>query len=391
MSVWRPQPYKKAGELAGADPTALAHAIRYGQSITRHRSDLMPVFTLRHLSVLSGTPYGVIREIVGRHATSNADLPYRIFRIRKRMAKGGGHQRFRTICIPSPVLLRVQRYIHEHILVHLPVHPASIAYNPRTKLIDGVAVHCGCHWLIKVDIKNFFEAIPEQVVYRVFRQAGYPALISFEMARLCTRVVMPFSPEGPFNFGRNRPDKYSIQSYRNRLQGALPQGAPSSPLLANLCSRFLDERIEELALHHGLVYTRYADDITLSSIDKDFGRGQAKDVIRKLYAMMRDCGFAPNLSKTVVVPPAGRKVVLGLYVDTDRPRLSRDFRFNLEQHLHFCLHPSVGPVAHAKHKGFDAVLGFRNHVRGLIAYAIQIDPAYGSKKLAAFDRIKWPF
>jgi hypothetical protein len=391
MSVWRPQPYKKAGELAGADPTALAHAVRYGQTIIRHNAELTPVFTLRHLSVLSGTPYGVLREIVGRHATSKKDLPYRIFRIRKRMARPDGIERFRTICIPSPVLLRVQRYIHEHILVHLPVHPASIAYNPGKKLIDGVAAHCGCNWLIKVDIKNFFEAIPEQMVYRVFRQAGYPALISFEMARLCTRTVMPFSPDGPFNFTQNRPDKYKITSYSNCLQGSLPQGAPSSPLLANLCSRLLDERIEELALLHGLIYTRYADDIALSSEDKGFGRGNAKGVIRKLYAIMRDCGFAPNLAKTIVVPPGGRKVVLGLYVDTSRPRLSREFRSNLEQHLHFCLHPDVGAVAHAKHKGFDAVLGFRNHVRGLVAYATQIDPAYGAKQLADFNKVKWPF
>ncbi|GFZ73584.1 Uncharacterized protein ALO70_03693 [Pseudomonas amygdali pv. eriobotryae] len=391
MSVWRPQPYINAGRLAGADPQALAHAVRYGQSIVRHGAALVPVFTLKHLSVLSGTPYGVLREIVGRDAISMKAQPYRIFRIRKRLAKTGDPQRFRTICVPSPMLLRVQRYIHEHILVHLPVHPASIAYNPGRMMVVDVAVHCECKWLIKVDIKNYFEAIPEQVVYRVFRAAGYPALISFEMARLCTRVPLPFAKERPFNFQPNRSERYSIASYSKRLQGSLPQGSPSSPLLANLCSRLLDERIEALALRHGLIYTRYADDVALSSMDSNFGRGRAKHVIRKLYAIMRDCGFAPNLAKTVVVPPGGRKVLLGLYVDTDRPRLSREFRYNLEQHLHFCLHPDVGAVAHSKHRGFDAVLGFRNHVRGLVAYAVQVDPCYGARQLSDFNKVKWPF
>lgn len=390
MSVWRAQPYVNAGRRAGADPVALAHAVRYGQSIVRHNASLVPIFTLKHLAVLSGTAYGVLRAIVSRDAPSAKDQPYRIFRIRKRIAKTGEAQRLRTICVPSPMLLRVQRYIHERILVHLPVHPASIAYNPGRVMVEDVAVHCGCQWLIKVDIKNFFEAIPEQVVYRVFRGAGYPALISFEMARLCTRVPMPFALERPFNYAPNRSERYSITSYSKYLQGSLPQGSPSSPLLANLCSRALDERIEELALRHGLVYTRYADDIALSSEDKSFGRGHARHIIRKLYAIMRDCGFAPNLAKTIVVPPGGRKVLLGLYVDTDRPRLSREFRAKLEQHLHFCLRPDVGAVAHSKRRGFDAVLGFRNHVRGLIAYAIQVDPDYGEKRLTDFNKVVWP-
>lgn len=46
----------------------------------------------------------------------------------------------------------------------------------------------------------------------------------------------------------------------------------------------------------------------------------------------------------VVVLPCGRKILLGLYVDTDRPRLFRVFRYKLEQHLHFCLHAGVGPL-----------------------------------------------
>ncbi|RMR37940.1 hypothetical protein ALP36_02005 [Pseudomonas syringae pv. coriandricola] len=390
MSVWRAQPYVNSGQRAGAEPAVLAHAVRYGQSIVRHNALLIPIFTLKHLAVLSATPYVVLREIVGRNATSTKDQPYRIFWIRKRIAKTGEAQRLRTICVPTPILLRVQRYIHERILVHLPVHPASIAYNPGRVMVEDVAIHCGCRWLIKVDIKNFFEAIPEQMVYRVFRQAGYPALISFEMARLCTRVPMPFAREGPFNFALNRPGRYSITSYSKQLQGSLPQGSPSSPLLANLCSRLLDESIEELALRHGLIYTRYADDIALSSGDKSFGRGRARHIIRKVYAIMRDCGFAPNLAKTVVVPPGGRKVLLGLYVDTDRPRLSREFRYKLEQHLHFCLRPDVGAVAHSKRRGFDAVLGFRNHVRGLIAFAIQVDPDYGAKRLSEFNEVVWP-
>lgn len=401
MAIWRPQPYRAIGQKLGVNQVALANAIKYGKSITSHHPSLTPVFTLRHLAALSGTPYAVLRGIVGRQTEAGTDRAYRIFRIRKRLSKKGEPQRYRTICIPSPVVLRVQRYIHEHILTHLAVHSASIAYSVGNKIAEEIAVHCGCKWLIKVDVKNFFEAIPEQAVYKVFRGAGYPALISFEMARLCTRVV-PFNwSEGPTGYLTNRISRYSIATYSNpskgvqpagtQIQGSLPQGSPSSPLLANLCARGFDEMLSELADEYGLVYTRYADDVALSTSDKSFDRRTASRVIGQIYAIMAKCGFVPNTAKTVVVPPRGRKILLGLYVDSDRPRLSREFRYKLEQHLHFCMHPKIGPVLHAKRRGFDAVLGFKNHVRGLIAYAVQVDPAYGAKRLAEFHKVMWPF
>lgn len=401
MAIWRPQPYQKTGQQLGIDPAVLASAIKHGKSIIGHHPSLTPVFTLRHLAALSGTSYPVLRGIVGRKTELGSDRAYRIFRIRKKISKVGSAQRYRTICIPSPVLLRVQRYIHEHILMHLPVHSSSIAYSAGNKIAEEIAVHCGCKWLIKVDVKNFFEAIPEQGVYKVFRGAGYPALISFEMARLCTRVVPLNWTEGPHGYLNNRCSRFSIAAYSNpsqdarpagtQIQGSLPQGSPSSPLLANLCARKLDEKIEELADDYGLVYTRYADDLALSTDDQCFTRRKAKQVIGRIYSLMASCGLTPNTAKTVVVPPGGRKLLLGLYVDSDRPKLSRDFRYRLEQHLHFCLHPRVGPVSHAKQKGFDAVLGFKNHVRGLIAYAVQVDPLYGEMRLVDFNKVAWPF
>lgn len=84
-------------------------------------------------------------------------------------------------------------------------------------------------------------------------------------------------------------------------------------------------------------------------------------------------------------------MLLGLYVDGEQPKLSREFRYRLEQHLHFCLHPGVGQVSHAGRKGFDAVLGFKKHIRGLVAYVVQVDPQYGAKRLADFYRVTWPF
>ena len=47
--------------------------------------------------------------------------------------------------------------------------------------------------------------------------------------------------------------------------GVLPQGAPSSPILSNIICRGLDDQLQEVARRHGCRYTRYADDITIST------------------------------------------------------------------------------------------------------------------------------
>jgi RNA-directed DNA polymerase len=101
-------------------------------------------------------------------------------------------------------------------------------------------------------------------------------------------------------------------------------------------------------------------------------------------------GLSPNFTKTQVVPPGARKVVLGLLVDKAVPRLTREFKANLRMHLHFLLRPDVGAAKHAHARGFAAVAGLRNHLRGLVAYAAQIEPEYASAVRSGLSAVQWP-
>ena len=160
-------------------------------------------------------------------------------------------------------------------------------------------------------------------------------------------------------------------------------------MLANLAARGLDERIATIAESYQLVYTRYADDICLSTQSRAFDRRMAASVIGKVFEAMSRVGLSPNITKTRVSPPGARKVVLGLNVDRENPRLSREFRDRLRQHLHFLSHEG-GPTRHAQKRGFTSLLGLRNHVHGLIAYASQIDEAFAAECKATFGQIAWP-
>ncbi|HHQ4309024.1 TPA: reverse transcriptase domain-containing protein, partial [Serratia fonticola] len=173
--------------------------------------------------------------------------------------------------------------------------------------------------------------------------------------------------------------------------GNLPQGAPTSPCLSNLACLSLDEALEELANKMGLRYSRYSDDITFSSQSINFKRGDACKVIAEACNFLAMHGFKPNRAKTDIIPPGAKKIVLGLNVDKSNVTLDKNFKNNIKQHIHFCLHEEIGPVKHARKRKFSSVIGFRNHLQGLIAYAKSIEPVFGDKMDKAFKCIKWPF
>lgn len=383
MTSWRPQHYIQAGQKAGIDPTLLANAAAAGQAVIDVNYRLPPILTLRHLAYLTEVNYGMLRKFVRR----SGDDPYRAFHIRKRPGIDG-KKRYRIICVPDYALLRIQKWIAQRILAIGQPHPASTAYAKGNSILNAAARHCGATWLIKLDVHNFFESISEISVYRVFRQLGYQALPAFEMARICTRNV-PVAIRYRGRRWRCNPKKYKIHDYNSRLLGHLPQGAPTSPMLANFAVRKLDVDLTKIANSWGLRYSRYADDISLSA-HNNFDRVKARKVIGEVYGALSRHGLSPNRAKAAVSGPGSRKIVLGLLVDSDKPHLTREFKANLRMHLYYMLHGQVGPSAHAARRGFAAVAGLRHHLQGLIAYARQIDPEYAEKREAEFAQIAWP-
>lgn len=393
MTAWRPQLFEKQGRDQGADPAVLTHAMAIAEQLRAVNPRLPPIFTLAHLAHLTNVDYGVLRAIAERRPSE----PYRIFRIRKRAAHPG-EVRYRTIAVPSTPLLKAQRWITQAVLAQAPVHTASVAFSKHDTLLGATTPHCDSAWLIKMDVRNFFESINEIAVFRVFRSLGYEPLISLELARICTR-------RGGFSYARATArwrawdrkvsiikayDVYQGPDSPGPRLGHLPQGAPSSPMLANLAMRDFDAAVTALARRHGLTYTRYADDLTFSTRDKAYGRARCAKVIGEVYEEMAKVGLSPNITKTRVTPPGSRKIVLGLLVDGPEPRLTRAFRAKMRQHLHFLHRSDVGPLAHARAKGFVSIVGFRNHLTGLATYARQIDKPYGEACLRAIDAAPWP-
>lgn len=382
MILWDSQAYIAGARAANVDPKIVAAALGHAKAIRSASKDLPIIFTLAHLAQVCGVSHRYLIEVAGRGSD-----PYRDYITKKREDPQGTavSRRYRIICMPDPELKKVQRWIHQNILSKIAPHPASTAYSDNNTLLDAAARHANARWLVKIDVERFFESIKEPYVASVFERLGYPDLLSFQLARLCTRLPSIKSRQDIFR-RHSKPPKGVMQ---NEWIGFLPQGAPTSPQLANLVMRSFDRRIAALSKTGGLRYSRYSDDMIFST-PGSFSRDQATSFVHRVYDVLGAHGFEANRTKTSIAAPGARKVVLGLLVDRDEPRLTRDFRSNIETHLHYLERPDVGPVAHAEARKFDSIIGLQNHLLGLIAFARQIDRTYGDELRARIRAIDWP-
>jgi len=337
---------------------------------------LPAILTLGHLACRTKIPFETLRH----YATRAAQHPYRRFHIRKR---SGGR---RWISVPADGLRSVQSWLTEHVLRHVPVHPASRAFRRGDSIRKCAEEHVEARWLIKLDIADFFGSISEIQVFRAFAGMGYNRLVSMEMARLCTDTPQ-VSDKYRMKAWKVRPYKWPrIPGYQQRVLGRLPQGAPSSPMLANIAVIDVDEEVARIAMAHGLRYTRYSDDITLST-DGSFSRQAASKVIEEVAQVLKARGLYLNRKKTSITHPGARRVVLGLLVDGEEPRLTKSFRDRLRQHLYYL--EKLGIAAHVSARSFDSAGGLYRHLRGLIDYANSIEPDYATSLRRRLDALPW--
>lgn len=145
MSKWRPHIYRSSAQKAGIDPQVIDAAVNTGKIVVEKHPNVPPIFSLKHLAHMSGAPYPLLRGIVERERD-----PYSVFTIRKRSNKAS----FRTICVSTPPLMQLQRWLVKRVLNQGTPHSASTAFAPKSTILEAAEPHTGCRWLVKVDIRN---------------------------------------------------------------------------------------------------------------------------------------------------------------------------------------------------------------------------------------------
>jgi RNA-directed DNA polymerase len=279
--------------------------------------------------------------------------------------------RFRLIERPKGLLKHAQRRVLRRILDAIPPHEAAKGFRRGNSVRDFVEPHTGKHILVRFDLEDFFPTITAARVLRVFLTTGYPEPV----ARVLTRLTTHAAPASILA------EKTLAWAARRRLATPhLPQGAPTSPALANLCAFRLDCRLASLARAAGANYTRYADDLLFSG-GEDFAR-QMKRFVVTAGAVILEEGFQPNHRKTRVMRQGQKQHAAGIILN-ERPNLDRREFDRLKAILTNCVRHGPQEQNREGHADFAA------HLSGKLSWVTFIHPDKGRKLREIYERIAW--
>ena len=294
------------------------------------------------------------------------------------IARGGRPPR--VIERPKRRLKTVQRQLLHEVLDWIPAHPQAHGFTRGRSAVSNAAVHTGRYAVLRLDLEDFFASIQARRVYGIFRSAGYPEAVAHALTALSTNVV-PAATWAAIARPRDRREIAAHHALGRHLAAPhLPQGAPTSPALANLAAFRLDRRLSGLAASLHATYTRYADDLVFSGGRLLAARAPARRAT--IARIVREEGFTVNERKSALVTRAGRQRVCGIVVN-EHTNVARGEYDRLKAILHNCARR--GP----EHENRAALAQFREHLLGRIAWVESLNAARGAKLRARFEQIDW--
>lgn len=235
---------------------------------------------LYKLSQQMNTKYPMLTDVL-----RNKKHHYNQLNVKKRNGK------IRKLYSPSKVLKYYQKWIAAEVLSEAPIHECCTAYQKGIGLNKNVMPHQNHMYFLCVDIEDFFPSINFKRIFHLFKKLTHDTQMAHTFTELCT------------------------------LHKMLPQGAVTSPALSNAVNYRLDKRIHGYAKKHGLVYTRYADDITLSGNDMK----AIKNAYYTVKRIIESEGYQFNKEKTRILKPGVKRKVTGLLVNEEQEiRIGRE-------------------------------------------------------------------
>lgn len=294
---------------------------------------------------------------------------YHVFTVPK--TRGGP----RLILAPKPSLKAAQHWILHNILESLPLGESAHGFRRGHSVVSHARAHCGREIVAQFDLEDYFHTVTYRRVRGLFRSLGYSTEVAVLLALLTT-----FRPEAyPHANRRHIPTllwNHSMSTPRRSYRGFpttppfLPQGAPSSPIIANLVTRGLDRRLAGLARQFGASYTRYADDLTFSGdapLRRDLGR-----FLPILKRVVREEGFFLAARKQRIHRKGTRQRVTGLVVNR-HPNVPREDYRRLRVLIHRAATEGLAAVRIHPDTPADAD-AVRAHIDGWLAWLQAVNP-----------------
>lgn len=205
--------------------------------------------------------------------------------------KQGG---FRKILSPCYDLKRIQKELNVVLRNNYEFNNVTIqGFVKYHSIKTNAIVHKDANYIVNIDLKNFFDNIHFGRVRGMFMKS-------------------------PFNFSDYIATNLAkLTCYEKKL----PQGAPTSPTISNIICYRMDRELSHLCNKYNCRYTRYADDITISTkmlyLPKEIAKFRDGQVIlsSNITDIIKNEGFTINIDKLNISPNTDRQEVTGLIVN----------------------------------------------------------------------------
>ncbi|HEY1646807.1 MAG TPA: reverse transcriptase family protein [Terracidiphilus sp.] len=281
----------------------------------------------------------------------------------------------RLIEAPKPRLKEIQRKILAEILEPIPTHPAAHGFVKGRSIKTFAAPHAGRRVVLRMDLREFFPSLHGGRVQALYRTAGYPERVADLLGGLCTNAT-------PRDVWKDVSIDSAVLHETRQLYAwpHLPQGAPTSPALANLSAYRVDCRLTGLARAAGAEYTRYADDLAFSG-DEAFERSVERFALHAAAILLEE-EFEVHHRKTRIMRQGVRQYLSGLVANEHVNIVRADFD-RLKATLTNCvLHGAASQNRETHPK-------FRQHLTGRVAFVEMINPQKGARLRKILERIDW--
>lgn len=243
---------------------------------------------------------------------------YKKFSIRK---KDGNK---RKILQPSKELKTLQYWLVRNILVYFPISKYSSAYTKGNSVKKNAFVHRNGKYILHTDISEFFPSIKRDMLLALF----------FQNEEICKKLGLDEDDIGLIA---------DILLYKGR---ELVIGSVASPMVSNCIMKDFDEElVDKILIPNRFRYTRYADDIIISSM-----KYIDEEIIEKVDNLMESKGFKRNIEKTYYMNKKCKRKITGIVLDNNENRLSlghRNYR-KLKKDIYNLLVKNKGEITRIK-------------------------------------------
>ena len=189
------------------------------------------------------------------------------------------------------------RYVNEIFKAVYSPSDYAMGFTEQRSVVTNANVHKGQNYILNIDLKDFFPSIEQPRIWKrlQLKPFNFPVPVANVLAGICSMKEIRTLEDGT-----------------KKAFYVLPQGAPTSPIITNMICDTLDRRLAGLAKRFGLRYTRYADDITFSSMHNVYQKDG--DFRKELVRIIQSQGFTINEKKTRLQKIGGRQEVTGIIV-----------------------------------------------------------------------------